>query len=184
MGSRNASDRRLEDADTMSSRATAQAVEVYLGLGSNQDAERHIREGIEALQACFGAVELSPLYRSTAVGFEGRDFINGAARIHTVWTVGQLKQWLTDLENAHGRDRSQPKFSDRSLDIDILFFADQVGTVDGLELPRDEILKYAHVLKPMADLAPELVHPVTGRTLSDHWERFEGDRSLTVLDGE
>lgn len=168
----------------MSSRGNAQAVEVYLGLGSNQDAERHLREGIEALQACFGEVELSPLYRSTAVGFEGRDFINAAARIRTDWAVGQVKQWLTDLENAHGRDRSQPKFSDRSLDIDILFFGDQHGTVDDLELPRDEILKYAHVLKPMADLAPDLIHPGTGRTLADHWERFEGDRSLTVLDSD
>lgn len=166
----------------MSSRGDPRVVEVYLGLGSNQDAERHIREGIEALQACFGDVELSPLYRSTAVGFEGRDFINGAARIHTDWSVGELKQWLTDLENEHGRDRSQPKFSDRSLDIDILFFGDQVGLIDDLELPRDEILKYAHVLKPMADLAPGLVHPSTGRTLAEHWERFDGDRSLTVLD--
>jgi len=166
----------------MSRHGTTQAVDVYLGLGSNQDAERHIREGIEALENRFGSVELSPLYRSTAVGFEGKDFVNGAARIRTDWTVGQLKQWLTELENQHGRDRSQPKFSDRSLDIDILFFGDQTGMVDELELPRDEILKYAHVLKPLADLAPELIHPGTGRTLKTHWEQFQGDRSLTRLD--
>lgn len=166
----------------MNSPGTEPAVDVYLGLGSNQDAERHIREGIEALESCFGDVALSPFYRSSAVGFEGRDFINGAARIRTDWTVGQLKQWLTDLENDHGRDRSQPKFSDRSLDIDILFFGDRIGVIDELELPRDEILKYAHVLKPVADLAPDLVHPTSGRTLADHWEHFEGDRSLTPLD--
>jgi len=165
----------------MSNHGNTNAAEVYLGLGSNQDAERHIPEGIAALQARFGEVLVSPLYRSAAVGFEGRDFINGAARIRTNWTVGQLKQWLTDLENEHGRDRSQPKFSDRSLDIDILFFGDQVGLVDDLSLPRDEILKYAHVLKPVTDLAPQFVHPVTGRTLADHWERFAGDRSLTQL---
>jgi 2-amino-4-hydroxy-6-hydroxymethyldihydropteridine diphosphokinase len=166
----------------MTSQDSKPIVEVYLGLGSNQDAERNVRAGISALEEQFGEIAVSPLYRSPAVGFEGEDFINGAARIRTDWTVGQLKQWLTDLENDHGRDRSLPKFSDRSLDIDILFFGDRVGVIDDLELPRDEILKYAHVLKPMADLAPALVHPSTGRTLAEHWERFDGDRSLTVLD--
>lgn len=157
-------------------------VEVFLGLGSNQDAERNLRAGIDALGDCFGRVAVSPLYRSPAVGFDGRDFINAAARIRTDWSVGGLKQWLTELEDEHGRDRSLPKFSNRSLDIDILFFGDAVGLIDDLELPRDEILKYAHVLKPMADLAPDRVHPLTGRTMADHWERFQGDRSLTRVD--
>jgi 2-amino-4-hydroxy-6-hydroxymethyldihydropteridine diphosphokinase len=157
-------------------------VEVFLGLGSNQDAERNIQRGIEALRQGFGQVTLSPCYRSRAVGFDGADFINAAARIHTSWGVGRLKQWLTALEDRHGRDRSQPKFSDRSLDIDILFFGDAVGVVDGLELPRDEVLKYAFALKPLADLAPDRIHPLTGRSLADHWEHFEGDRSLTPMD--
>ena len=157
------------------------SVDVYLGLGSNQDAERHIREGIAALESCFGQVKLSPLYRSTAVGFEGTDFLNAAALIHTNWPVGDIKQWLTELEDDHGRDRSQPKFSDRSLDIDILFYGDLQGEIDGLDLPRDEILKYAHVLKPMVDLAPTLVHPASGKTMQAHWDAFEGNRSLTRL---
>ncbi len=164
----------------MTTRTTDKVI-VYLGLGSNQNAEQHIRDGIRALEQAFGVVELSPMYRSAAVGFKGRDFINGAARIRTDWSVGELKRWLTVLENDHGRDRSQPKFSDRSLDIDILFFGDQFGIIDELELPRDEILKYAHVLKPMADLAPSLVHPATGKTMAQHWDAFDGDRSLIPL---
>ncbi|NBD96305.1 MAG: 2-amino-4-hydroxy-6-hydroxymethyldihydropteridine diphosphokinase [Gammaproteobacteria bacterium] len=155
--------------------------EVFLGLGSNQEPKRHLAAGIVALQHRFGDLRLSPVYRSEAVGFSGSDFLNAAARIRTELSVAELKDWLTDLENRHGRDRSQPKFSDRSLDIDILLHGDRVGTFDGLQLPRGEILEYAHVLKPLADIAPDLHHPVTGLTMAEHWRRFDGDRSLSPL---
>lgn len=153
-------------------------VEVFLGLGSNLDAERHIAAGFEALRRQFGEVLCSPVYRSPAVGFAGDDFLNAAARIRTDWSVGRIKDWLTALENAHGRDRSQPKFSDRSLDIDILLHGDKAGEYDGLMLPRAEVLEYAHVLKPLADIAPDLRHPRTGLTYAEHWKRFEGDRAI------
>ena len=166
----------------MASPTSDQAVGVYLGLGSNRDPEFHIAAGFEALRETFGEVDCSPVYRSVAVGFEGADFLNAAARIRTDWTVGALKAWLTALENAHGRDRSQPKFSDRSLDIDILLHGDKVGEYDGLVLPRDEILDHAHVLKPLADLAPALRHPVDGRSLQALWAAFDGDRSLKLAD--
>ena len=157
-------------------------IDAYLGLGSNQDAVRNMQSGIAELKRQFGAVIVSPIYRSAAVGFSGEDFLNAAAHIQTGWSVAELKNWLTDLENRHGRDRSQPKFSDRSLDIDILLHGDKTGVVDGLELPRDEILKYAHVLRPLADIAPELKHPVTDRTFADHWATFDGDRSLQAIE--
>ncbi len=153
-------------------------IDAYLGLGSNQNADAHIRAGIAALRGSFGEVLISPIYRSPAVGFSGEDFLNAAARIRTTMSVGELKAWLTALEDHHGRDRNGPKFSDRTLDIDILLHGDTVGEVDGLELPRDEILKYAHVLKPLADIAPDLKHPLTGRSFADHWQAFQGDRSL------
>lgn len=156
-------------------------VDVFLGLGSNQEPKRHLAAGIVALQHRFGDLRLSPVYRSEAVGFSGSDFLNAAARIRTEVPVTELKAWLTELENRHGRDRSQPRFSDRSLDIDILLYGEQVGTFDGLELPRGEILKYAHVLKPLADIAPDIAHPLTGLTMAEHWRGFEGDRSLEPI---
>lgn len=162
----------------MSERQQHAAVAVYLGLGSNLDAERHVAAGFAALRRQFGEVLCSPVYRSPAVGFSGDDFLNAAARIRTDWPVGRLKDWLTELENGHGRDRSQPKFSDRSLDIDILLYGDKAGEVDGLLLPRTEILDYAHVLKPLADIAPGLRHPVSGVSFAEHWHCFAGERSL------
>jgi len=155
---------------------------VYLGLGSNRNAEANIAAGIHALREAFESVRVSPVYRSPAVGFEGSDFLNCAAAVETSMALGELKQWLVELEDRHGRDRSQPKFSDRTLDIDILLYDDLVGDHDGLELPRDEILKYAHVLKPLTDLAPGLRHPVTGKTFAEHWDEFDGDRSLRLTE--
>ncbi|HEY7905384.1 MAG TPA: 2-amino-4-hydroxy-6-hydroxymethyldihydropteridine diphosphokinase [Wenzhouxiangella sp.] len=154
------------------------AYPIYLGLGSNKDPERHLKEAIETLESTFGEIILSPVYRSSAVGFEGEDFLNAVALVQTDWGVGEIKHYLTDLEDQHGRDRNQPKFSDRVLDIDLLLYDDWIGEFDGLVLPRDEITRYAHVLKPLADLAPDLKHPGLDQTYATLWATFDGDRSL------
>ncbi|GAB4178756.1 MAG: 2-amino-4-hydroxy-6-hydroxymethyldihydropteridine diphosphokinase [Wenzhouxiangellaceae bacterium] len=155
---------------------------VYLGLGSNVDAERHLRSGIAALRARFREVRLSPVYRSRAVGFEGDDFLNACCRIRTGLAPAELKDWLSELERRHGRRRGVAKFSDRTLDIDILLHGDRVGVFGSLRLPRPDILQYAHVLKPLSDLAPDLVHPETGRRIAEHWAEFDGPGSLWRVD--
>ena len=76
----------------------------------------------------------------------------------------ELRHYLRDLEDRYGRKRDVPKFSDRTLDIDILLYDDLVLLSPVLEIPRPEILKFAHVLKPLADLEPDLVHPGELRT--------------------
>lgn len=157
---------------------------VYLGLGSNCRPGEHLRAGLAALREKFDTVDVSPVYRSAAVGFVGAPFLNCCTRITTALAMTELKRWLTDLEVRHGRKRDLPKFSDRNLDIDILLYGDLVGPVDGLELPRPDILKYAHVLKPLVDLAPDLVHPLTGRTVAEHWSGFTGDRRLVAVELE
>ena len=98
----------------------------WLGLGSNVNAENHIRAGIKELEEKFENVSLSPVYASTAVGFDGDDFINLVARIETDLHPLELREYLRDLEDRYGRKRNVPKFSDRVLDIDILLYNDLV----------------------------------------------------------
>ncbi len=150
----------------------------YLSLGSNVDAEVKIGAAMRALQERFGICRFSPIYRSRAIGFEGEDFINLAAMIETGMTPMELRDWLRELEDRHGRDRSLPKYSDRTLDVDILLFGDLVIHDEALEIPRGEILKFAHVLKPLADLAPDLDHPTDGRSMAQIWSESGLDASV------
>lgn len=155
----------------------------WLGLGSNVNAENNIRIGICELQTQFTSVVVSPVYTSTAVGFQGDDFINLVARIRTAMQPVELRQYLRNLEDQHGRKRDVPKFSDRVLDIDILLYDDLVVFSPLLEIPRAEILKFSHVLKPLADLDPDLVHPQALRTMAEIWETSGLDDSgLDLLD--
>ncbi len=141
----------------------------WLGLGSNVNAEDNIRAGITELKHQFQNVSLSPVYTSAAVGFEGDDFINLVARVETDLQPVELRQYLRDLEDRYGRKRDVPKFSNRVLDIDILLYDDLVVFSPLLEIPRAEILKFSHVLKPLADLDPDLLHPIVLRTMADIW---------------
>ena len=142
----------------------------YLSLGSNIAPEQHLRSAIAALRARFGAIVLSPVYRVPAVGFDGPDFLNAAAIVETDLDPVALDAWLHALEDAHGRRRDQPRFSDRPLDIDIVFYDQLVLRGPGnLELPRPE-LRHAFVLKPLVDLAPDFRVPGDGRRLLELWE--------------
>lgn len=145
---------------------------VYLGLGSNIEAEKNIASAINCLRNTFSTVGLSPVYQCAAHGFEGDDFINLVARVETRMTPLELKAFLGELENRHDRDRNVPRFSSRTLDIDILLYDDLYLLSPQLELPREEILQAAYVLKPLADLAPELTHPVERKTLIELWNAF------------
>ena len=147
-------------------------VDVYLGLGSNQDAKKHIAAGIVALQHRFGDFRISPIYRSRAVGFSGDDFLNAAAWVTTDLKVGELKTWLTDLEDRHGRDRSQPRFSDRSLDIDILLYGDRVVDTDTRQIPHPRLHERRFVLQPLLEIAPSARDPRDGTPLAELLRRL------------
>ena len=141
----------------------------WLSLGSNQDAETNLLAAADELRARFGAVRFSPVYRTPAVGFEGPDFLNAAAMLESDLDPFALNDWLHALEDRHGRRRDVPRFSSRTLDVDIVFYDDLVLKGPGnLELPRPE-LKHTFVLKPLADISPGYRVPGDGRTLVERW---------------
>jgi 2-amino-4-hydroxy-6-hydroxymethyldihydropteridine diphosphokinase len=142
--------------------------QAYLSLGSNVEPERHLRAAIAALRARFGDVVVSQVYRVPAVGFDGPDFLNAAAIIETDLDPFALVEWLHQLESDNGRIRGHVKFSDRTLDIDLVYFDDAVLDLPDLRLPRPE-LRHAFVLRPLADIAPSFVDPVRKVTLAQLW---------------
>lgn len=149
---------------------------VYLGLGSNIEREQHIRAALKALEDAFGLLLISPVYESESVGFAGSNFFNLVVGVDTDLPVGELSALLRGIEDANGRVRSGPKFAPRTLDIDILTYGNACGEIDGVQLPRDEILRNAFVLRPLADIAPNDRHPETVRTFLDHWEAYDQSR--------
>ncbi len=153
---------------------------VYLSIGSNLQPDQHIAAALAELREHFENVEVSPLYRSAAVGFDGPDFINAAIALDTDWEPDRLNDWLHALEDRQGRRRDQPRYSSRTLDIDIVLFGNRVLTgVDHLQVPRSE-LGHAFVLRPLLDIAPDLCNPTNGERLDQHWPTADADSIARV----
>jgi len=156
----------------------ARAVRVYISIGSNVNREHYVTAALDALSVWFGELTISPVYDSEAVGFDGSPFLNLVVGVDTSLPVAELSRRFKQLEADNGRRRDVPKFSARTLDLDILTHGDAVGRVDGVELPRGEILKNAFVLRPLADIAPEDVHPVCGKSYGRLWREYSTGQKL------
>ena len=147
--------------------------EIYVSVGSNIHRYRHIAASLDALQSCFGKLIISPIYESEAVGFKGDNFLNLVVGFASDYCVRELREVLRKIEDDHGRLRGGPKFSSRTLDIDILTVDNLVGDVDGVLLPRPEILDNAFVLRPMFDVVAKQIHPLTKTSYEALWLEYD-----------
>jgi 2-amino-4-hydroxy-6-hydroxymethyldihydropteridine diphosphokinase len=143
---------------------------IYVSIGSNVERETRIRQSVAALREHFGEIELSPVYDSAAVGFDGSNFLNLVAGFDSPLPVAEVAAAFRDVEDRLGRDRSLPKFASRPIDLDILLYDDLILDVPGIHIPRPEILVNAFVLKPLQDIAADRLHPETGQSYADLWQ--------------
>ena len=158
---------------------------VYLGLGSNVAPEKNLKRGIQELRDRYGSLETSAVYRSSAIGFEGDDFWNLVVRMQSDDLPLSICAQIEIIHNAAGRERGSKKWASRTLDIDLLLYNDLICDEQPVRVPREDILKYSFVLRPMAELAPNVLHPVTGKTMLEHWQEFDASsHPLTMLNIE
>ena len=150
-----------------------------LSIGSNVNPEANVRRACALLAERFGDLRKSAVYESEAVGFTGENFLNLVVAVETSEALVEIKQFLKQLEDDMGRDRSRPRFSERVIDVDILAFGDSDGSEAELDLPREEITRNAYVLRPLAELLPNERHPPTGKNYGQLWSNY--DKSLQSL---
>ncbi len=146
---------------------------VFIGLGSNIEREINLRSALNALEKEFGALICSSIYESATVGFDGDPFYNMVLSFETHRALPEVMMILRKIEVGHGRARASNKFSSRTLDLDLMLFGDLISKEEGCILPRGDILRYAFVLEPLAEIAPELVHPVQKKTYAEIWSLFD-----------
>lgn len=149
-----------------------------LSIGSNVNPEVNVRRACALLAARYGELRKSAVYESEAVGFSGENFLNLVVAVETEESLAAIKLFLKQLEDDMGRDRSRPRFSERAIDVDILAYGDSDGSEAELDLPREEITRNAYVLRPLAELLPNVSHPPTGKTYAQLWQDYDKSRQL------
>lgn len=147
--------------------------DIYISIGSNIKRETHIRQGVNALRDHFGELVVSRIFESEAVGFDGDPFYNLVVRASTDSSIEEVVMVLHEIEDRFGRTRSGPRFSSRTLDMDLLLYDDVVSSGGVCQLPRDEISHNAFVLWPLSEIAPELKHPLLQKSYADLWGEFD-----------
>jgi 2-amino-4-hydroxy-6-hydroxymethyldihydropteridine diphosphokinase len=145
----------------------------YISIGSNIEKEKNILSALRALAMYFGGLVVSSTYETEAVGFTGDTFHNLIVGFDSDLDVKTIAEQLRQIELDHGRTRECKKFSSRTLDLDLILYGDQVITEGRLQIPRDEIERYAFVLEPLAEIAGDLRHPVSKISYRELWERFD-----------
>ncbi|MDG1043030.1 MAG: 2-amino-4-hydroxy-6-hydroxymethyldihydropteridine diphosphokinase [Flavobacteriaceae bacterium] len=157
---------------------------VLIGIGSNTgDRLDHLQSAIDAIHTQIGSIDqISRLYQTPALGFEGADFINGCLKVSTQLEASQVLDKLLVIEQHLGRIRHDDgQYHSRTIDLDLLFFDSLISKSERLELPHPRLHERRFVLQPLADITSDFEHPILKQTISKLLENCEDDSVLTPL---
>ena len=149
---------------------------ILLGLGSNFERESNLLAGLDALEKLLPGLRCSPVFESQAVGIKSGPFIHLVVAAQTDLPLPALDRQLKAIEADNGR--YAPQRQGLPLDIDVLLYGDCVGDFHGLLLPREEILRNAFVLWPLALLEPERIHPGEQQSFAELWRAARIEQRL------
>jgi len=146
--------------------------EIYVSIGSCVNRRENVRAALKALRKRFGRVRYSSVYETEAVGFMGDPFYNLVVGFDSSDDTSKLKRFFRAVESRQGRRRDVKMPGRCPLDIDLLLYGDLVVDTPVLKLPRDDVLKHAFVLEPLAELVPDRSYPGTAITFQELWVRY------------
>ncbi len=140
---------------------------VFVGVGSNMEAERHVRSALARLAAAVGVARVSTFYRTPALRRPSDPpFVNGVVEVGDRLAPAPLKALLAGIEEEEGRLRTADRYAPRPIDLDLLLHGDVVSTAPGLPIPHPDVARRRFVAQPLLELAPDLVLPGSGLRLA------------------
>ena len=157
---------------------------VYVSIGSNIDKEINIPSSINELEKQYGPLEISNIYETKAVGFEGDDFYNLVVGFQSNDSPNEISQKLKEIELNHDRTRGKEQFDSRTLDLDQLLYDDLVMHMDSVNIPHSDILRYNFVLKPLAEIAGDVMHPEEHKSIHELWCAAEKNGEMRIVNFE
>ena len=160
---------------------------VYLGLGTNLgDRIANLQAAIAALENVLQITAVSPIYETPPWGITDQpDFLNMCLTVETTLTPADLLTQLKAIEVEVGRVPGK-RWGPRLIDIDLLFYANQIIKTEKLTIPHPQLPERAFVLRPLADIAPDFEHPVLGQTIAELAAKVDDEgirpyRNATIL---
>jgi len=157
---------------------------VYISLGSNKgDRLKHLQDAVDLIFKNIGKVNIiSKAYNTQAFGFKSEDFLNCCVFLETELDAKSVLKALLTIEKTLGRIRTKGEtYEARNIDLDILFFDDDLVNTKSLIIPHPELQKRKFVLQPLNDIAPKLVHPKLNKTASELLETCEDDSKVEPI---